>query len=189
MSARPYPRLHRSLSHRKSAPIPGNESPYSPIPLSRIRKTPAHPPPILEPDRATIVFVTICVAGRREILAAPSAHEVIVKAWLSAASWLVGRYTIMPEHLHFFCTPTRAAPPLADWISYWKKLTTRLWPRREETPVWQRGFWDTQLRRAESYDNKWLYMQENPVRRGLASRPENWPFQGTLNELKWWQDE
>ena len=43
-----------------------------------------------------------------------------------------------------------------------------------ETPVWQRHFWDTQLRRSESYDQKWQYVVENPVRAGLVARSEDW---------------
>ena len=74
--------------------------------------------------------------------------------------------------------------PLAQWVRYWKTLTSRRWPRRQEHPVWQLDFWDTQLRRATHYDEKWDYVRQNPVRAGLVTEPEEWPYQGELYELR-----
>ncbi|MCX7916496.1 MAG: hypothetical protein N3A53_09385, partial [Verrucomicrobiae bacterium] len=51
--------------------------------------------------------------------------------------------------------------------------------------LWQRDFWDTQLRRGESYSAKWEYVRYNPVRAGLVSDPADWPYQGELNILEW----
>lgn len=52
-------------------------------------------------------------------------------------------------------------------------------------PLWQRQCWDTQLRTGESYDAKWDYVRNNPVRKGLVASPDDWPFQGELNVLSW----
>jgi putative transposase len=74
------------------------------------------------------------------------------------------------------------------WLSgwkYWKSNAARNWPDRSQSPIWQRHFWDTQLRRGESYAAKWDYVVTNPVRAGLVSRPEDWPYQGEMNELRW----
>ena len=57
--------------------------------------------------------------------------------------------------------------------------------RSDGIPVWQREFWDRQLRRAESYDEKWEYVKNNPLRHGFVSRAEDWPYQGELNVLEW----
>ena len=54
-----------------------------------------------------------------------------------------------------------------------------------EAGEWQRKGWDSRLRRSESYAEKWAYVRENPVRRGLVNRPEDWPYQGRLNVLPW----
>mgnify|MGYP003875432317 CR=1 FL=1 len=50
---------------------------------------------------------------------------------------------------------------------------------------WQRDFWDTQLRRGESYSAKWKYVRHNPVRAGLVPSADLWPYQGELNVLRW----
>ena len=51
--------------------------------------------------------------------------------------------------------------------------------------LWQRDCGDTQLRDVNHYAEKWLYLTMNPVRQGLGTTPESWPFAGSLNELRW----
>jgi putative transposase len=52
---------------------------------------------------------------------------------------------------------------------------TRAWPRRNEIPIWQREYWDRQLRSDESYAQKWDYVVNNPVRHGYVACAEDWP--------------
>jgi putative transposase len=103
-----------------------------------------------------------------------------------ARSWLVGHYIIMPNHIHLFCAPaTLPIEPLKQWVRYWKTLASRNWPQSEQHPIWQRDFWDTQLRREENYQAKWHYVRDNPVRAGLVTIPDNWLLKGELNILRW----
>jgi len=85
----------------------------------------------------------------------------------------------------FFCAPGDPTVPLKAWVKYWKSMASRRWPRREEQPIWQKDFWDTQLRRDESYMEKWSYVLQSPVRNGLVAVPEDWPYAGELNVLSW----
>jgi len=92
----------------------------------------------------------------------------------------------MPDHLHLFCAQAVfPIEPLMQWVPYWKSIASRNWPRAHEQPIWQRDFWDTQLRRSENYDSKWQYVVDNPVRAGLAREADEWPFQGELSFLPW----
>lgn len=151
------------------------------------RRRPIHQPVVHRPHTPPIIFLTVCARGRRPILARDDAAAAIVTAWRGAKSWAVGRYVIMPDHVHCFCSPADEEVRLARWVQYWKALASRLWPQRHERPVWQRDFWDTQLRRCESYEAKWEYVYRNPVRRGLVAAPEEWPYQGEIVPL-WWDD-
>lgn len=74
---------------------------------------------------------------------------------------------------------------LKPWVRFWKSHVAKNWIDPAQLPIWQRDFWDTQLRRGESYDEKWQYVLENPVRAGLVKHSEEWPFQGELNTLYW----
>jgi putative transposase len=149
------------------------------------RKHPIHLLPIEAHNRSIIIFVTACTAGRRQIFATPQAHAAIVRAWRRASTWLAGRYVILPDHFHLFCSPDAIEAPLLErWMRYRKSLVTKSLGQMSET-LWQRHHWDRQLRSGESYDNKWEYVQSNPVRHGLIADADAWPYQGELNELRW----
>src|SRR2546423_8778192 len=77
----------------------------------------------------------------------------------------------MPDHIHLFCAPAESeTQPLLQWVKYWKSSAARNSIKSADGPVWQRHFWDTQLRRSESYDQKWQYVVENPVRAGFGCK-------------------
>ena len=100
----------------------------------------------------------------------------------------MGRYVVMPDHVHLFAAENELhGYPLSQWVGKWKAHVSRGWPGREDDPIWQRSFWDYQLRNGDSYDVKWLYVRNNAVRHGLVNDPDEWPFQGKLNDL-WWHD-
>ena len=133
------------------------------------------------------MFVTICTRARRPILARHDAAATVLAAWRDAIAWAVGRYVIMPDHLHFFCAPSDERVGLTRWVQYWKAMTSRAWPRQSERPIWQRDFWDTRLRHGDNYEAKWEYVRSNPVRHGLVASADQWPYQGELTAL-WWDD-
>ena len=137
-------------------------------------------------NQSIIQFITTTVAGRRSILTSPEILNLLMFQWRAADRWLVGRFVIMPDHLHLFCAPATHPPSeLYAWIRYWRSQVTKNWPRVEEKPIWQKDFFDRQLRSGESYQEKWQYILQNPVRAGLVTKAQDWPFQGELNDLTW----
>ena len=150
-----------------------------------VRNHPAHHPPIERINRPVIIFLTVCSDQRRKILADETVHAVLRDAWRSSKQWNVGRYVILPDHIHLFCSPAiREAENVASWATYWKRAVSRLLPEQLH-PIWQRDCWDTQLRGHESYGEKWAYVRDNPMRAGLVENVDDWPFQGELNILRW----
>ena len=150
------------------------------------RKRLPHLPALEFPNQSIIQFVSCNVAGRRPLLANAQIHRLLLEVWRKADHWMVGRYVIMPDHLHLFCAPFKVpVTPLRRWMEFWRAEVTKRWPRPEEKPIWQKDFFDRQLRKGESYHQKWLYVFENPVKAGLATRWKDWPYQGELNVLQW----
>jgi putative transposase len=88
---------------------PEGPAPAGPKPR-RDRRHPVHLSPSEKQNRAIIIFVTACSAKRRKVFATAEAHAAIVTAWNEASRWLVGRYVIMPDHVHFFCAPNDLHP-------------------------------------------------------------------------------
>ncbi len=99
--------------------------------------------------------------------------------------WFVGRFVLMPDHVHFFAVSTQASKPRDDWHKMWKSVSARRLMRefKLKAPVWQPDTFDHILRSSRSYAEKWHYVRENPVRRGLVKRAEDWPWQGEINIL------
>ena len=154
------------------------------VPQNFDRKHPVHHPAVEQHNRAVIIFLTVCTRQRRRILASDEVHTALLKAWELAGHWHVGRYVIMPDHIHLFCSPAlRDAENVTVWAAYWKRLVSQRLTGLQ--PLWQKDCWDTQLRQHESYGEKWEYVRDNPVRAGLVSRPEEWKFQGVIHHLPW----
>ena len=131
----------------------------------------------------TIVFLTVCTANRHPWLACSQAHQLILDAWKSANRWSVGRYVLMPDHVHLFCAPCEPPTQLDTWVRFWKSHISR--NSADQAWRWQPDFWDRRLRRQESYAEKWEYVRENPVRAGFVKNPADWPFQGVIHEMRW----
>jgi putative transposase len=146
------------------------------------RHRPVHLPPRASGNRSIVVFLTVCTAKRQPLLANAITHQLLRDSWMKAKLWLVGRYVIMPDHIHLFCAPGTNPPgPMQPWIAYWKRLVAF----SSGGSFWQKNFWDTQLRQHESYEAKWEYVRQNPVRAGLVKHADEWPYQGELNLLRW----
>ena len=113
-------------------------------------------------------------------------HRLLRTAWDIHDDYPVGRYVIMPEHLHMFIGENNTSfVSLADWVGKWKGYVTRRWRQSSDRPIWQRSFWDRQILGAAAYESKWIYVHWNPVRHGLVQQPSDWPFQGEKLTFRW----
>lgn len=120
-----------------------------------IRRHPAHAAPIERGNQSVLLFLTICTKGRKMCLANNAMHARVVAAWEAASFWKVGRYVVMPDHIHLFCAPGSYPPhPLRCWVGFWKNAVAR---DVEDGVLWQRDLWDRQMRSGDSYREKWQY--------------------------------
>ncbi len=119
------------------------------------------------------------------MLANDEMHQTFVHFCTAAQArqvW-VGRYVIMPDHLHFFVDCGEAAS-LSTWIKSLKNALSKcLRGKGEAAPHWQKGFFDHVVRSEASYEAKWIYTRENPVRAGLAKAWEDWRYQGEVAQV------
>jgi putative transposase len=132
-----------------------------------------------------LFFLTVGTWRRRRLLHQPAAAETILESWRAAGDvhgWVVGRYVIMPDHVHFIARPCPEAKPLSSFMRDWKKWTTHRIGlfTNAEAPLWQAEFFDHVLRSAASYGEKWAYVQQNPVRAGLVPNADDWPLAGEI---------
>jgi REP element-mobilizing transposase RayT len=130
---------------------------------------------------APLFFVTFCTRDRSVIADLSGAHrafrEYSEKAYDHHIA--VGRYVIMPDHVHLFVQGDDQFN-LSSWIGGLKRALSVAVQSDHSRPTWQPGFFDHLLRSDESYDGKWQYVRENPVRAGLVPIADDWPHQGEI---------
>ena len=129
-----------------------------------------------------LFFVTFCTYARRKLLASDAVHAAFV-AFASRANSqhniAVGRYVIMPDHVHLFVRGSNDFQ-LGPWIGTLKQALAKHIALARSSPIWQRGFFDHLLRSDESYTQKWNYVRDNPVRAGLVTNADDWPYSGEI---------
>ncbi len=149
-----------------------------------------HLPHLRSFDRSPIVYLTTCTHERKPLLFCEEAHAALRDIWTQSAKrngWFVGQYVLMPDHAHLFACPGTDALPLADWIQIWKvvaaKRINQAWQRKGA--VWQADYFDRYLRSLADYSEKWEYVALNPVRKGLVTNPDSWPYRGVIWDLRY----
>jgi REP element-mobilizing transposase RayT len=142
-----------------------------------------HPPRVpawIGWEKSVIYFITICVADRKSVLANNAAFSAFKRAVARLRHWKVLAAVVMPDHLHVIVAPTRDRDAKVGNFSG----ALKRWIREElgASWKWQPGCFDRLMRSDESLHEKWLYLQENPVRAGLVSNSGDWPYQIGLDE-------
>ena len=137
------------------------------------------------PDGRTILFCTVCSKDRAAWLANAEVATALTAIWRDhARSWITGRWLLMPDHLHFFCTPSlNGRHSVERWTEYWKDALAK--KLHIGSGRWQRGLFHHRIRSVEHYLEKWNYMRQNPVRAGLVEDPANWLWQGEIERITW----
>ncbi len=129
------------------------------------------------------VFLTVGTNQREPWLASSGIQHALHALWLHrATAWLVSDYLLMPDHLHLFCAPADLKFTVERWIAFWKDQLAKACP---DAGRFQEGGFHHRLRDDESYTEKWWYVRMNPVRKGLVERPEDWPYQGRVHDIRW----
>ena len=77
---------------------------------------------------------------------------------------------LMPDHLHGLIG-IDGRDSLSRLIQDYKRITRKL-----AGVQWQRNFFDHRLRHGESLAEKFAYICQNPVRAGLISTEQDWPY-------------
>jgi REP element-mobilizing transposase RayT len=126
------------------------------------------------------IFVTFCKLDPEPF--SPRARDLVLRHCLHDHGQLISLHAVvvMPEHVHLLLTPMEdeqgwpnALPAILKRI---KGVSARSVNRLLNCsgPVWQEESFDHVLRSTESQAEKLEYIRQNPVRRGLVQRPEDY---------------
>ncbi|MEI6085019.1 MAG: transposase [Verrucomicrobiota bacterium] len=139
-----------------------------------VRKDLPHAVPLsIRPDEA-IFFITICCQAKsqNQLCLPEVAAQLLdsIKFRHAKGDWWVSIALLMPDHLHALVS-FPSGKDMPSLVSLWKQYTAAKFGIK-----WQRDFFDHRLRSDESLRDKADYILNNPVRRGLVQKPENWPY-------------
>jgi putative transposase len=99
----------------------------------------------------------------------------VLLGYRSREEYLLHEFVIMPDHFHLLITPLvtleRALQLIKGGFSFRAKKELGF-----HGEVWEKSFYDRRVRDWEEYSAFRQYMHRNPVKRGLAPAPEEYPY-------------
>jgi REP element-mobilizing transposase RayT len=86
-------------------------------------------------------------------------------------------WVIMPNHIHFLATRFENYT-VSDIMQSFKSLTSHKANKtlRRSGQFWMPDYFDRYIRNAKHYEKTVQYIENNPVKARLCSRPEDYPF-------------
>ena len=125
-------------------------------------------------------FVTSRTWQGRRLFIGPDLCEMFVESLLGyreQGQYALHAFVLMPEHFHVLITPAEGVTleRAAQFIKGGSAHRMRE-ERKLAFPVWQRGFTDHRIRDSDDYQIHVRYIEENPVKRGIA---------GSAREFAW----
>jgi putative transposase len=120
-------------------------------------------------------FLTFSCYRRLPYLKHPAAmnlFEASLEEMRRRYNFLIAGYVVMPEHVHLLISEPRRGK-LDRSIQALKISVSR---QSTERPFWQVRYYDFNVRSEEKHIEKLKYIHRNPVKRGLVTKPEDWPW-------------
>ncbi|MCP5159691.1 MAG: transposase [Gammaproteobacteria bacterium] len=135
-------------------------------------------------------FFTVVTYRRRAILCEPDAMALLRDAFTTVKQrhpFRIDAVVILPDHLHCLWTlPLDDADYSTRWMLIKSHFTRRcpaslktirspaLRHKREQT-IWQRRYWEYQIRDDQDFERHCDYIHYNPVKHGHTTRVADWP--------------
>lgn len=138
-------------------------------------------------------FFTVVTYRRQTILCDDmmrSALRSAIESVRSTRPFTIDAWVLLPDHLHCIWTlPEGDADFSTRWMMIKRKvslicateyrrsdLLTASKQKHRESTIWQRRFWEHQIRDDDDFARHMDYLHFNPVKHGLASNVMDWPY-------------
>ncbi len=143
--------------------------------------------PALYASTDHVVFITICTFNRMHAFVRPELNQLMLdelRVLQERYHCLVYTYCLMLDHIHYLVRPAEDGVSVLTFNDRFKgRSTNQSWTVGWQDKLWQRGCWDHIVRAEESLLAISQYILDNPVRQGLVTRAEDWPWSGHMNPL------
>jgi len=123
-------------------------------------------------------FITVATYQRKSLLQSDRMAQLFLGVlfhYRSEQKYLLHDYVIMPDHFHLLISPIvtleRALQFIKGGFAYRARKELGI-----QGEIWESSFHDRRVRDVAEYENFHRYIAQNPVRRGLADRPEHYLY-------------
>jgi putative transposase len=120
-------------------------------------------------------FITFSCHGRNPYLSSPEAKTVlqgVIEKIRNRYRFHIFGYVIMPEHVHLLLSEPELKPLNVALAVIKREVSSLL----VEKPLWLPRYYDFNIFTNAKSMEKLRYIHRNPVTRGLAKRPEDYPW-------------
>lgn len=127
-------------------------------------------------------FVTFSCYRRAPLLVDPDVcHDFLesLERVRGERGFRVYGYVLMPEHVHLLLSEPEHG--LLGAALQAVKIGTAI--RRSQGRLWQRRYYDRNVSNYEEFVEKLRYIHRNPVKRGLCTQPDEWPWSSFCHYL------
>ena len=128
-------------------------------------------------------FFTVVTYRRRKIFLLQENVDLLREVFMKTKierPFKIEAIAILSDHLHCLW---RLPQDDTDFPSRWREIKKYVTKRigttrnsRKEGNVWQRRFWEHQIRDEQDWRNHMDYIHYNPVKHGYASAPREWKW-------------
>ena len=141
-------------------------------------------------------FFTVTLANRQSDLLVKDIERLkqAFKLTASTASFETIAICVLPDHLHCIwqlpvgdnAYPQRWAAIKARFSRGLDAVETRSDSKitKREKGIWQRRYWEHQIRDEHHFANHIDYIHHNPVKHGLVEQVSDWPYSTFHNDVK-----
>ena len=127
-------------------------------------------------------FVTFTCYWRRPYLESAQSCEVFVASLERTRvryQFRVYGFVVMPEHIHLLISEPERETVATAIQSLKISSSSRTTDRNRDgqrSPLWQKRYYDRNIRDYAEFVEKLQYIHRNPVTRGLAGKAEDWKW-------------
>lgn len=122
-------------------------------------------------------MITSSTWGRRSLFSREIWANLLIHTLYHyrGTAYLLHEFVVMPDHIHVLLTPKTSLEKTVQFIKggFSYRAKKELGSSME---VWQKGFSDHRIRDASDYRIHQVYVQQNPVRKHLCDRAEEYPY-------------
>ena len=148
------------------------------------------PPPTSPSAGAAFVWMDRCLDEARSgptWLKRPEIAQIVVDTLNYGADKLryydLHSYVVMPNHVHVLLSPLTTPSRLLQSVKCFSAREANKALARSGEPFWQSESYDHWVRDATEFERIRRYIEENPVRAGLAAKPEEYSRSSASNGM------